>query len=823
MNAYLIKTAAVTVCAFFLLSCSDDRDRSYHGAPEDVPSYTVRFRLNGGSLGAVENTADVLVRGIAPGTLFGDIGDKPAPFHHNVEYALVEWNSERDGNGIHYNDKIPVNSDITVYAVYGEDITGDFSRIVCDDPERVYTITSDADLGQITPICHDPSGRSAFMGKFYGNGYQVSYRQSSAVPDYAGLFSRLDGAYIANVTVNTLFSSTRGRIGSGVLAGSAEYTVIDNITVNGSISAAANRAALGGVVGILTSGSLIHGVLSKASPYVGGFDDLYIGGIAGSVDGGSRIENSYHPANNMTAGAGSGREIGGIAGYLDGGSIISCYTNDVISDTGSGSKAGGIVGYLANGTVEKSLALGIMVNAESAGRIAGRVGAGSISGSFASGSMLVNFATVPDSLKDGVGRELSGIRRTASFFVYDLGWDFLDIWTIPRHHEYPSLARAGVTDFIEISTAEDLRGMESNKNYLLVADIYFPETGTTWQTLPGFSGILDGNGKSIYNLRPNSDINPYSGSMFSSLSGTVQDITFVNPRAVRSTSGGVGVVADTLSGVIDRVVVKGGYADSLYGGGLASSVYAGGIIIDSSFEGTMHGIGAGGLAESSSGGYILFSSASGNVNGGSCAGGLVGSTLSNSIIIGSYSTADVYSSGIGRYNNDTCYAGGLAGCAGGGTRVIYSYAAGDVTARRAPVGWYSVNVIPGVGGLAGSVEDSMSATSSLVLGDSLAADVSDSSGVFTDTYLSGRIYGYKSASASVSLNNVYANDAMAFTYKGSAAPFNVTDPGEEALALTPPPEESYYRESLGWDFDMVWKMPKEDDPLGRVYPILRWQ
>jgi hypothetical protein len=822
MKAF-IKILILAVCAVFLLSCSDDRDRSYHGAPEDVPSYTVRFRLNGGSLGAVENTADVLVRGIAPGTLFGDIGDKPAPFHHNVVYSLVEWNSERDGNGTHYTDRTPVNSDITVYAVYGEDITGDFSRIVCDDPERVYTITSDATLGQITPICHDSAGRSAFMGKFYGNGYQVSYRQSSVIPDYAGLFARLDGAYIANVTVNMSIGGIRGRIGSGVLAGSAEYTVIDNISVNGSVSAAADGAALGGVVGILTSGSLIHGVLSKASPYIGGFNDLSVGGIAGYVEGGSRIENSYHPANNLTADTGGGRRTGGIAGTLDGGSISSCWTNDVINDTGSGSKVGGIVGYIANGTVEKSLALGIMINAETAGRIAGEIGAGTVSGSFASGSMLVNFATVPDSLKDGTGRELSGIRRTASFFVYELGWDFRDIWTIPRHHEYPSLARAGVTDFIEVSTAEDLLGMESSKNYLLVADIYFPETGTTWQTLPGFSGILDGNGKTVYNLRPNSEDGvPYSGSMFSNLSGTVQDITFVNPRAVRSTNGGVGVVADTLSGVIDRVVVKGGYASSLYGGGLASSVYAGGIIIDSSFEGTVHGIGAGGVANSSAG-YILFSSASGSVNGGSCSGGLAGSTLSNSIIIGSYTTADVYSSGFGRYNNDTSYAGGLVGCAGGDIRIIHSYAAGDVTARRAPVDGYSVDVIPGVGGLAGSAEGGgLTAISSLALGDSLAADISDS-GIFPDTYLSGRIYGHKSASAALSLNNVYANDAMTFMYKGAAAPFNVTDPDEGVLTLTPPPEESYYRESLGWDFDMVWKMPKEDDALGRVYPILRWE
>ena len=89
-------------------------------------------------------------------------------------------------------------------------------------------------------------------------------------------------------------------------------------------------------------------------------------------------------------------------------------------------------------------------------------------------------------------------------------------------------------DYIDISSAAQLKNIASGKNYRLTADIAFTD-GTT---LPAFSGNIDGNGKKITGI---------TAPLFEEISGSVFDLEITGSIS-SSSEDPVGALASKAGG-----------------------------------------------------------------------------------------------------------------------------------------------------------------------------------------------------------------------------------------------------------------------------------
>lgn len=128
---------------------------------------------------------------------------------------------------------------------------------------------------------------SPFMGKFYGDNHKISGFKISRTNDYIGLFGCTNGATINNLTVEG--TTVSGGAYTGVVAGAAVNTTINNVTGNASVN---GKSYVGGFAG-LSHGSTLSkcyhtGTVTATDSIVGGF----IGNIAkGTLTTGSHKGN----------------------------------------------------------------------------------------------------------------------------------------------------------------------------------------------------------------------------------------------------------------------------------------------------------------------------------------------------------------------------------------------------------------------------------------------------------------------------------------------------------------------------------------------------
>ena len=802
-----------------LAACGDSDSNSYGGSGDDGPtSVTVRFDLNGGAVGELGDTSDVVVRGVTPGAAFKEV-EQPEPYHMDMSKTFAVWNTAADGSGRDVTNTTVIDAAVTFYAVYGEDVTNDgIAGMVCNDATKIYALSYDVVLTDFTPLCAGDG--EAFTGKLYGKDSELTYALASGSYDYAGLFGHLDGAYVTGLKIS---GSPEGNVAAGVLAATAENCVLENISVSGTPTGAAADALVGGLVGHLTAGT-VTGAASSASAGFGG-DNITAGGIAGVADGASMIMNSYCNGT-IAATSMENHVIGGIAGKLLNSAIMDCFTNSVLSAADEQSSVGGLTGSMTDGSIDASAAFGLMINGGQAGRIVGDPGAtGSVESAYANRNMLVAYRIAADSDMNGIGEDISDIKKSSAFFSETLGWDFEEAWTMPTHYDYPIAAWQEPEQFVEIATAAELAAIEEDGSYLLVADIDLADVNGTgiWSPVPSFTGVLDGNGHTIKNLHVTAAVSSYAG-MFATLEGTVSDL-IIEDAAVGwesySAMADIGILAGTMnSGIVDGVIVSGTVDGPGWRvGGIIGN--ATGIIANSSFDGTVRSTynwfnsgsgGPGGLTgQLCANSYIIFSSASGTVqydyasirlqNLGGITAVLYGT------IVHSYSLSDLTLNG---YRGQV---GGLAGKSSNTAAVIGSYAAGDIT------NYYEImdgrtSFEPYLGGMVG-VDSGALIKSSLALGHSVSATVKeDERDSVTITLRAGKAY----ASGSPTLEDAYVNSAMTMYVNDVADAFTTVDADEQEVTVSD--ERSFY-EDKGWDFDNVWKMPDAGDT--RTHPILMWQ
>lgn len=184
-----------------------------------------------------------------------------------------------------------------------------------------------------TPIGAD----KAYKGTFDGNGKTVSglYVKGN---DFSGLFGKLNGATIKNLTVEgtVVGISTSGT--GGIAASLTVDSTISNCVSKVNVSS--DKGCTGGICGDIKKGKIIN-CINIGSVYVNGSDASGIGGIAGIIEDSSSA--IYNCAN---LGEVKGHSyVGGITGSYSAGVIQNCYNAGNVSlIDSSGNSYGGITG-----------------------------------------------------------------------------------------------------------------------------------------------------------------------------------------------------------------------------------------------------------------------------------------------------------------------------------------------------------------------------------------------------------------------------------------------------------------------------------------------
>lgn len=225
-----------------------------------------------------------------------------------------------------------------------------------------YTLGNDIDA---TGFAFKPIG--SFTQQFYGtfDGKDFAIRNLTiTLPSQndVGLFGVLtSGAAIKNVHLTNIRITGAGSVGG---IGGANYGLVTNVTVSGSISASQTA---GGVVGsnvASSSGGVTHSY-SAASVSA----DAFAGGLVGQNSGGT-IRESY-----ATGAVNGGNYVGGLAGLSSpnsgpsGGMLENVYAWGIV--TGTGSYVGGLIGSAGLASISGAYATGAVTGASGVGGLIG--------------------------------------------------------------------------------------------------------------------------------------------------------------------------------------------------------------------------------------------------------------------------------------------------------------------------------------------------------------------------------------------------------------------------------------------------------------------
>lgn len=259
----------------------------------------------------------------------------------------------------------------------------------------------------------------------------------------------------------------------------------------------------------------------------------------------------------------------------------------------------------------------------------------------------------------------------------------------------------------EIGTEEDLAALAERVNsgdtdaaagyYQLTDDIYLADLGRDWTPIDGnFTGVLDGDGYTIYGLSVPADPERVNTGLFGEIVGTatIKDLNVVigekGVHATSSAGGLVGVVNG--SSTIQNVSVSGGPVSAKYAGGIVGQINGMSIIQQArssvSVSASGRESGAGGIAGLNNG-TIESSCNTGSVSATgdvSRAGGIVGLNMVS--ISQCWNSGAVTATGDGR-----TLAGGIAGRLEGTRGISMCYSAGSVSATEINV--YTGGIVGG--------------------------------------------------------------------------------------------------------------------------------
>jgi hypothetical protein len=305
--------------------------------------------------------------------------------HHSGSLKVNNGEVKVSGSKTRYSFSMPAK-DVFISAVfkpYNNIDTGDkFAQIGRTEEfplDEIYEINADISLSGWTPP--DSEG-SPFTGVIYGKGRTITLESFSpsalGSARHLGLFAYLRGAAIQDLTIAGP-SGPLGVIGAqycGLLAGYAEYAVLSNIAVTGTLNATKNGGFfyLGGAVGYMQGGRLENNLAYASSVSVTGATTggaLYGGGMVGYAKDVAAISGVHTTGNVTVAGEGHNTSAGGLCAYSRASIISGCSSTGNISVVADAkgqtdtthlymAYAGGLVGESTNpgATITKSYATG---------------------------------------------------------------------------------------------------------------------------------------------------------------------------------------------------------------------------------------------------------------------------------------------------------------------------------------------------------------------------------------------------------------------------------------------------------------------------------
>ena len=560
-----------------------------------------------------------------------------------------------------------------------------------------FLLTADIDLSAYTGTEFNIIGNYSdpFSGVFDANGHTISnfsFNTGSGVN--IGLFGYVYGAdaVIKDLTSITPDVNAAGYSRNvGCLVGRLEYGTVTGCGVQG-----------GSITGGIRVGGLVgenwYGTISTCYSLASVSEGFSVGGLVGFNYGGLITSNCY------SAGSVSGMYgVGGLVGNNMYGTIKNCYSTSSTSGTNCG--VGGLVGSnrgywndviencYSTGSVDGNDSVGglvgdnagIIKKCYSIGSVIGDANVGGLLGYAEGGIVSACFWDVDTSGQNGsAGGEGKTTQQmqTQSTFT-DAGWDFVgettngerDIWDICEGN-YPKLTPqaafygggdGSANNPYQIWKRHDMNEIwtnpeDWNKYFILMADVNLASyTGTQFNVIGSYSdpftGVFDGNGRTISNFTYNSTYSDCIGffGYIRGASAVIKDLTLMDPNVTAAYSYMVGCLVGRLeSGTITGCGVDGGRVtgQTAEAAGLAginfgkiSNCYATASVSGGRWTGGLVG---------DNDGTISNCYAGGSVSGTESTGGLVGrnfSTISNCYAVGSV-TGDAYTGGL---------VGGLSG------------------------------------------------------------------------------------------------------------------------------------------------------------------
>lgn len=330
---------------------------------------------------------------------------------------------------------------------------------------------------------------SPFTGSFDGGGNTVTIELTDPSQPGLALFRAVGGGYIGDLTVNgsvfgqdmdasvvavaigaglenvhasstvvSLLSSPPGYpfTGTGGIVAAMFSGLIDNATFNGLV---ASPFIVGGIAGFVLNdlGSGDGAIISRSSSQAQVYGGIASGGLAGYVDGGSQIRNSYSsstveyfPDFGTTYNVGA---FGGLIGFMNEGIVSRTYATGIVTAGSSADiyPSGGLIGVIqsASSTVTHSFSTAQVVsNGASVGGLLGVLADGDGTGQF--------YDNYFDTARSGLSsctmesadtyEQCTGVDGSAT--NYWLGshstplwaWDTTDTWNISGiENEFPTL------------------------------------------------------------------------------------------------------------------------------------------------------------------------------------------------------------------------------------------------------------------------------------------------------------------------------------------------------------------------------------------------
>jgi len=423
-----------------------------------------------------------------------------------------------------------------VYQITGPEKFAWFSRMVNIDPANYaqanLKVTADLDISGTayaeagTRLKWLPIGKaeSGSMVPYTGNADGGNFRikgmyveaegglddsLSSGYQIDAGLFRYTDGGSTVSNFILT-DGSVKGKSNSGfigALVGRGQHTTITNC-FNESVSVSA-PGATGGLVGGSNAADFVINQCGNRATVTGEGNDCYAGGIVGRSQGGQDISNCYNVGTIS-----SGWEGGGIIGYTKNNTKVrNCYTTATVTASAHAAVYGGIAGSCDPDTLENRYY-------ENAAHF---VYSDQLTGLTTAELQSWGAVWLLNGKKDGVWRPGDAANRNYPMFGSGLiNWQQIgeaaDSGLLDGYYPFTTDGNTEATAY-KVETPEQLAWFlykvnTDNANYknkclklMNTINLYGNKQGTVygediqWVPITEFSGVFDGNGFQIQDIR----------------------------------------------------------------------------------------------------------------------------------------------------------------------------------------------------------------------------------------------------------------------------------------------------------------------------------